>query len=149
MCCRAVEQGQETAEDLRYLQGKGTSLGGIRPKYSVVDENGWLVIGKFLSVADTRSVTRCEILALKLAALATPPARIVELDDVAVTIIRRFDRDEVGRRIPYQSAASMLLASRNEDRDYLEILDVLRTCGYAPQRDMHALCVQPADHQRG
>ena len=27
----AVERGTETAEDLRYLQGKGTSLGGMRP----------------------------------------------------------------------------------------------------------------------
>jgi len=139
---RSVEQGQETAEDLRYLQGKGTSLGGMRPKCSVVDEGGRLAIGKFSSEADTRSVTRCEVLALKLAALAgieTPAARIVELDDVAVAIIRRFDRDPEGRRIPYQSAASMLMASRNEDRSYLEMLDVLRTCGVAPQRDMHAL----------
>jgi len=39
---RSVEQGQETAEDLRYLQGKGTSLGGMRPKCSVIDEEGWL-----------------------------------------------------------------------------------------------------------
>jgi len=139
---RAVEQGQETAEDLRYLQGKGTSLGGMRPKCSVVDEAGRLAIGKFPSVADIRSVTRCEVLALKLAALAgieTPTARIVNLDDVPVAVIGRFDRDRAGRRIPYQSAASMLMAARNEARSYLEILDVLRTCGYAPQRDMHAL----------
>lgn len=64
---RALERGQETAEDLRYLQGKGTSLGGMRPKCTMVDEDGWLAIGKFLSVGDTRSVTRGEVLALKLA----------------------------------------------------------------------------------
>jgi serine/threonine-protein kinase HipA len=55
---RALERGQETTEDLRYLQGKGTSLGGMRPKCTVVDEDGWLAIGKFPSVGDARSVTR-------------------------------------------------------------------------------------------
>ena len=29
----------ETAADLRYLQGKGTSLGGLRPKCTVIDRN--------------------------------------------------------------------------------------------------------------
>ncbi len=66
----AVERGQETSEDLRYLQGKGTSLGGMRPKCTILDEDGRLAIGKFPSVGDTRSVTRGEVLALKLAARA-------------------------------------------------------------------------------
>jgi HipA-like C-terminal domain len=47
--------------------GKGTSLGGVRPKCTVIDENGMLAIGKFPSVSDTRSVTRGEFLALQLA----------------------------------------------------------------------------------
>jgi len=114
----------------------------MRPKCSVLDEGGQLAIGKFPSVGDQRSVTRCELLALKLAALAgieTPAARIVCLDDIPVALIRRFDRDAAGRRIPYQSAASMLMAERNEERSYLEILDVIRACGYAPKQDMHAL----------
>ena len=38
---RAVERGQETAEDLRYLQGKGTSLGGMRPGTMVDKTAGW------------------------------------------------------------------------------------------------------------
>ena len=67
---RAVEQGRETAEDLRYLRGKGTSLGGMRPKCTVVEEDGWLAIGKFPSVGDARSITRGEVLALRLAAKA-------------------------------------------------------------------------------
>ena len=49
---RAVECGREPAEDLRYLQGKGTSLGGMRPKCTMVDEDGWQAIGKFPSVGD-------------------------------------------------------------------------------------------------
>lgn len=32
LATRAVESNNESIEDLRYLQGKGTSLGGMRPK---------------------------------------------------------------------------------------------------------------------
>lgn len=142
LASRALERGQETAEDLRYLQGKGTSLGGMRPKCTVVDEDGWLAIGKFSSVGDTRSVTRGEVLALKLAAQAgitAAPARIVQVDGVPVAVVRRFDRDGSDGRIPYQSAASLLQASREEDRSYTEIADAIRSHGYSPTRDLQQL----------
>lgn len=142
----ALERGQETSEDLRYLQGKGTSLGGMRPKCTMVDEDGLLAIGKFPSVGDTRSVTRGEVLALKLAERAginAAPARIVPLGgvgaDVPVAVIRRFDRDGADGRIPYQSAATLLQASREEDRSYAEIADAIRTHGHAPTRDIQQL----------
>lgn len=143
---RAVERGQESAEDLRYLQGKGTSLGGMRPKCTVVDADGRLAIGKFPSVGDSRSVTRGEVLALRLAALAgidAAPARIVLLgergDAVPVAVIRRFDRDGDDGRIPYQSAASLLQASREEDRSYTEIADAIRSHSHAPTEDLRQL----------
>ncbi len=142
LASRAVERGDETAEDLRYLQGKGTSLGGMRPKCTLIDEDGRLAIGKFPSVGDTRSVTRGEVLALKLAALAgidAAPARVVTLGDVPVAVIRRFDRDEADGRIPYQSAASLLQASREEDRSYTEIADAIRTHGHSPTQDARQL----------
>ncbi len=139
---RAVELGQETIEDLRYLQGRGTSLGGMRPKCTMVDEDGGLAIGKFPSVSDSRSVTRGEVLALKLAAKAgidAAPARIVALSDVPVAVICRFDRNDDGGRIPYQSAASLLQASREEDRSYTEIADAIRSYGHSPTRDVRQL----------
>jgi serine/threonine-protein kinase HipA len=139
---RAVERGQETAEDLRYLQGKGTSLGGMRPKCTMVDEDGHLAIGKFPSVNDTRSVTRGEVLALRLAQLAgidAAPARIVSLAEIPVAVIRRFDRDEDAGRIPYQSAASLLQASREEDRSYTEIADAIRSYCHEPTLDLRQL----------
>jgi serine/threonine-protein kinase HipA len=89
---RAVETTRETVEDLRYLQGKGTSLGGMRPKCTVLDENGKLAIGKFPSVNDTINVTRAEVLALKLArqaGITTANARCVTLNDTPVAIIER------------------------------------------------------------
>jgi serine/threonine-protein kinase HipA len=143
---RAVERGQESDEDLRYLQGKGTSLGGMRPKCTMVDECGWLAIGKFPSVGDTRSVTRGEVLALKLATQAgidAAPARIVLLGDrgneAPVAVIRRFDRESGGGRIPYQSAASLLQASREEDRSYTEIADAIRSHSHEPTEDVRQL----------
>lgn len=142
LASRAVERGDETAEDLRYLQGKGTSLGGMRPKCTLIDEGGRLAIGKFPSVGDARSVTRGEVLALKLAALAgidAAPARIVLLGEVPVAVIGRFDRDQADGRIPYQSAASLLQASREEDRSYTEIADAIRAHGHAPTQDVRQL----------
>ena len=142
LASRAVERGDETAEDLRYLQGRGTSLGGMRPKCTLIDEDGWLAIGKFPSVGDARSVTRGEVLALKLAALAgidAAPARIVLLGEVPVAVIGRFDRDAADGRIPYQSAASLLQASREEDRSYTEIADAIRSHGHAPAQDVRQL----------
>ncbi|MBS0609844.1 MAG: HipA domain-containing protein, partial [Proteobacteria bacterium] len=112
------------------------------PKCTLVDEDGRLAIGKFPSVADTRSVTRGEVLALKLAALAgvdAAQARIVVLGDVPVAVIRRFDRDAADGRIPYQSAASLLQASREEDRSYTEIADAIRSHGHAPTDDLRQL----------
>ncbi len=139
---RAVERNEETAEDLRYLQGKGTSLGGMRPKCTVLDEDGRLAIGKFPSVADSRSVTRGEVLALRLAAKAgidVAPARIVVLNGDAVAVIQRFDRTAEHARIHYLSAASMLQASREEDRSYAEIADAIRAKCVSPTRDLQQL----------
>src|SRR2546428_451040 len=63
----AVETESETAADLAYLRGRGTSLGGLRPKCTVVDDDGRLAVGKFPSVKDERAVTRGEVLAMQLA----------------------------------------------------------------------------------
>ena len=139
---RAVEQGKESSEDLRYLLGKGTSLGGMRPKCTVLDANGMLAIGKFPSVNDTRSITRGEVLALHLAAAAgidTASSRIEVIDGVAIAIIERFDRSAEGGRIPYMSAASILQASRQDDHSYTEIADAIRANSQQPSRDAQQL----------
>lgn len=139
---QAVEQGKETAEDLRYLQGKGTSLGGMRPKCTVLELDGTLAIGKFPSLMDERNVTRAEVLALHLARRAgvdAAQARVVDVAGIAVAVIRRFDRTSNHARIPYLSAASMLQASRNEERAYTEIADVIRVKCANPSQDAQQL----------
>ncbi|MBW8466646.1 MAG: HipA domain-containing protein, partial [Thiobacillus sp.] len=49
------------------------------------------------------------------------------------------DRDEADGRIPYQSAASLLQASREQERSYTEIADAIRTHGHAPTQDVQQL----------
>lgn len=127
---RAVELSRETAEDLAYLQGKGTSLGGMRPKCTVIDAGGALSLGKFPSVSDERAVTRGEVLALRLAALAgidSAQARIAMVQDQPVAIVQRFDRTPSGQRIPYMSGATLLQARRGDDHSYTEIVDAMRS----------------------
>jgi serine/threonine-protein kinase HipA len=125
-----VEVSKETAEDLAYLQGKGTSLGGMRPKCTILDSDGALSLGKFPSVNDERSVTRGEVLALRLAQLAgidTARARVVMVQDQPVAMIRRFDRTPEQSRIPYISGATLLQANRDDEHSYTEIIDVMRS----------------------
>lgn len=139
----AIEAGTESQQDLQYLLGKGTSLGGARPKSTVQDLDGSLALGKFPSQADQRDVIRGEVLAMQLADLAginTATTRVEVIDGIAVAIITRFDRTSSGARIPYLSAASMLLTSgRNEEHAYTELVDVLLQHGSSPITDIHQL----------
>lgn len=139
---RAVEQGTETEADLKFLQGKATSLGGLRPKCTVLDADGALALGKFPSIADTRSIVRGEVLALKLARLVgldAAEARVEMIGGTAVAIIRRFDRTADAARIAYLSGGSLLQARRDEDRAYTEIADALRRIGARPTEDVREL----------
>ena len=141
---RAVEANQETAADLAYLRGRGTSLGGMRPKCTVIDEDGALSIGKFPSIADERAVTKGEVLALTLAKKAginAAAARIVQSEDLPVALIRRFDRQDNGDRIMYVSAATMLGAevTEPEEHTYTEIVDAIRVHGADAQSDIEEL----------
>ena len=141
---RSVETNTETAADLAYLRGRGTSLGGLRPKCTVVDENGRLSIGKFPSVADERAVTKGEVLAMRLASAAgiqAAEARLVDSEGIPVALIRRFDRTDDGRRLLYTSAATMLGAEPGDpgEHSYAEIVDALRVHGAAAKSDIEEL----------
>ena len=140
----AVEANKETAADLAYLRGRGTSLGGMRPKCTVIDEDGALSIGKFPSIADERAVTKGEVLALTLAKNAginAAVARVVESQGLPVALIRRFDRRGDGQRLMYVSAATMLGVepTEPEEHSYTEIVDAIRVHGADAQADIEEL----------
>ena len=140
---RAVETNAETARDLAYLRGRGTSLGGLRPKCTLVDERGVLSIGKFPSVADERKVTHGEVLALRLARKAgidAAKSQLVDSEGVPVAVIERFDRAGDGR-LMFVSAATMIGAEPSDPREhaYTELVDALRQYGASPQADIEEL----------
>ena len=140
--CHALEDSTESSEDMTYLLGNGTSLGGMRPKSTVLDTDGGLALGKFPSVQDVRCVTRGEVLALRLAQQAkihAADARIELIADRPVAIIRRFDRTKAKARIPYLSGASMIQASRNDDHAYTEIVDAMNSFCHDVKADVQQL----------
>ncbi len=131
----------DSDEDLRLLLAPGSSLGGARPKASVRDRDGHLAIAKFPHKDDEINTVLWEAVALRLAAKAgipVPEWRIERVMDKPVLLLRRFDRIH-GQRIPFLSAMSMLGASDNESRSYLEFVDALRRYGAGPKLDMHDL----------
>jgi serine/threonine-protein kinase HipA len=141
---QAFERSTESVDELAYLLGRGTSLGGIRPKCVVEDEGGVLYVGKFPSVQDDRPVTAAEVLVMQLAKAAgirTADATLHRVDGADIAVIRRFDRTADGERIPYVSARTMLGATDNdtEPHTYLEIADVIRRWSHDPTRELEEL----------
>jgi serine/threonine-protein kinase HipA len=124
-------------DDLRLLLAPGSSLGGARPKASVVDRDGQLVVAKFPQHGDLIRVTVWEAVALRLAAQAgipTPDWHVEKVADRDVMLLRRFDRRD-NLRIPFLSAMSLLNATDNEPHSYMEIADALRQYGAKADED--------------
>ncbi|CAN5753568.1 type II toxin-antitoxin system HipA family toxin [soil metagenome] len=141
---RAVETHTETATEMRFLRGRGTSLGGLRPKATIIDREGRLSIGKFPSVRDERAVTKAEVLALRMAAEAginAAEASLVMSQDTPVAVIRRFDRGASGERRMYVSAATLLGVDPSVPgaHSYTAIVEALRQHGASTQADIDEL----------
>src|SRR5690348_9983874 len=136
-----VLQDSDTDEDLRLILAPGSSLGGARPKASVLDKDGHLAIAKFPKKDDEIDVIGWEAVALTLAAKAqitTPQWRLEFIGKQRILISRRFDRLH-NIRIPFLSAMSALQARDNEPHSYLEIADAIRQMSASPQNDLRAL----------
>lgn len=139
-----VDENKETAEELRALLDPGSSLGGARPKASVLDKNGALLIAKFPQKDDRRDMARWEATALELgrkAGLNVSKSRVEKIKGRSVLLVTRFDR--VGRkfdkRVPFLSAMSMIGARDNEEHSYLDIVDAIRRHSADPEADMQEL----------
>lgn len=136
-----IVEDRETEEDLQLVLAPGTSLGGARPKASVRDTNGRLLIAKFPRKDDDWPLTRWEATTLALAeraAIDVPPWRLETIAKRAVLLIERFDRED-GRRIPFMSALTAVGATESDGRSYIEIADALRTDGAEVTRDLRQL----------
>ena len=131
----------ESDEDLRILFEPGGSLGGARPKASVLDAKNTLYIAKFPKDQDEWDIPLWEWIAFQLASKAgikTPATKIERIGQRNVLLLERFDRDG-GKRVPFVSAMTMLGASDGEHRSYLEIAEILRAEGASPKEDLTRL----------
>lgn len=136
-----ILRDEETDEDLQLIFAPGSSLGGARPKASVVDQHGHLSIAKFPKETDEYSIETWEEVALRLAekaGIATPQHQLVEVAGKAVMLSRRFDRNGA-IRIPFLSAMAMMGARDGERGSYPEIVDAIAEHGARGKEDAHAL----------
>lgn len=115
----------------------GSSLGGARPKASVVDEKGNLYVAKFPSRNDGYDSGLWEHFAHELAIKAginAAKTRLISTNDKYHTLLSlRFDRRADGRRIHFASAMTLLGLNdgdnANTGNGYLDIVDfILQHC---------------------
>jgi len=137
----AIHSETETAQDLRFLLGAGSPLGGARPKSAVSLSDKQLAIAKFPKPDDTRDIAAGEILALRLAAPAgirVAEHRLVPVGGHSVAVITRFDR--VGKnRIPFISAATLLGLPQGDPGAYTMLADGIRQFGNDVPGDLREL----------
>lgn len=143
------EDNNDAAADewLRMLIAPGGSLGGARPKASVIDPNGHLWIAKFPSVRDEHDVGAWELVVHTLALrceLRVADALARRFANAHQTfLVKRFDRTDAGRRLHFASA--MTLTGRKDGDDastgasYLEIARVLIDQGVQTDADLREL----------
>jgi serine/threonine-protein kinase HipA len=136
-----ILRDEETDEELELIFAPGSSLGGARPKASVIDQHNRLSIAKFPKETDEYSVETWEEIALRLAKAAgitTPHHELLQVDGKAVLLSRRFDRAGA-IRIPFLSAMSMTASRDGERGSYPEIVDALTRHGAQAKADAQAL----------
>lgn len=132
---------------LTILIAPGSSLGGARPKASVVDTKGQLWIAKFPSGNDERNMGGWE----KVVQLLAEKCGVIMSDSQAqrfnskhhTFLNKRFDRTESGERVHFASA--MTLLGYNDGADYkdgvsyLELVEFISRYGAQPDTDIRQL----------
>ena len=139
---RAHEEGRESEEQVQLLLATGQLLGGSRPKATVRDDDGRLLVAKFPSHGDDRDMQRWEALALGLAAdcrIRVPRHRLASVDGERVLLLERFDRDDAGGRIHVVTAYGLLGAQDNEAGSFTAVAEIVRAIGGRPRDDLEEL----------
>lgn len=132
-----------TEKWLNQLIKPGSSLGGARPKATVVDTKDQLWIAKFPSKNDENDTGAWEIVAHDLAELCglnVPEAKLEKFSPLGSTfLIKRFDR--LGsKRVHFASAMTLLGkkdgASAADGSSYLDIAAFIKSYGAQPKKDL-------------
>jgi serine/threonine-protein kinase HipA len=125
----------EYAHWLSVLIDPGSSLGGARPKASVVDDKGHLWIAKFPSSRDEKNTGAWEMVLHELAkacGIHVSEARLQKFSGKHHTFLsKRFDRANDQRRIHFASA--MTLLGLQDGADHVEGVGYLDLVGFIMQ----------------
>ena len=132
--------------DIKELLIPGSSLGGARPKATVVDTKDQLWIAKFPSKNDENDTGAWEMVAHDLAALCglnVPEAKLEKFSPLGSTfLIKRFDRMG-SKRVHFASARTLLGktdgASAADGSSYLDIAAFIKSYGAQPKKDLGEL----------
>jgi serine/threonine-protein kinase HipA len=132
---------------LTMLVNPGSSLGGARPKASVLDKANTLWIAKFPGKSDTKDIGGWEMVANELARSAginVAQSMVRNFSGSHQTFLtKRFDRTDTGERLHFASAMTMLGHkdgdSYREGVSYLEIADFLASRGARIESDLQEL----------
>lgn len=128
---------------LNQLIKPGSSLGGARPKATVVDTRNQLWIAKFPSKNDENDTGAWEMVAHDMAALCglnVPEAKLEKFSTLGSTfLIKRFDR--IGsKRVHFASVMTLLGktdgASADDGSSYLDIVAFIKSYGAQPKNDL-------------
>jgi serine/threonine-protein kinase HipA len=137
---RRYEQDAATHSQMTLLLESGQLLGGSRPKATLRDANGDLMVAKFASAPDAKDMQRWEALALTLArdcGIIVPEFRVASVAGERVLLLRRFDREpRTQRRIACVTMMGLLGTPDNKSQSYLDIAEVIRRVSARPLDDL-------------
>ena len=140
----AVDQveADDDQEAIKTLLDAGSgSLGGARPKASVISSDGRLLLAKFPRRTDDWDVMSWEHTALDLAQRAgidVPSRSLTGFDNRHILLLDRFDRSG-GRRVPYVSAMTLTDSVDGDSHDYADIADSIGDVGDRVRGDLAQL----------
>ncbi len=124
----------------------GTSLGGARPKASVIDEDGRLTIAKFPSRKDDYDVALWEHFShvmAKKSGINVAETRTIMGEEYQILLSKRFDRDESGKRIHFASALTLLGLTDGDNASngygYPDIVDFILRYGTDVEQNLEEL----------
>ena len=128
---------------LNQLIRPGSSLGGARPKATVIDPKEQLWIAKFPSKNDENDTGAWEMVTHDLAELCglhVPEAKLEKFSNLGSTyLVKRFDRS-LNKRIHFASAMTLLGktdgASAADGTSYLDIAAFIKSYGAQPKQDL-------------
>jgi serine/threonine-protein kinase HipA len=143
---------EDNTDDPEYIKwltmmiAPGSSLGGARPKASVVDADNNLWIAKFPSRNDEKDVAAWEMVAKQLAinaGLNIAEGKLLKFNNKYHTYLtKRFDRTTNNERIHFASAMTLLGQVDGDDAagaSYLELMEFIARHGAAVERDLEEL----------